>query len=950
MKTLLLAAWLLINLAAPAHAAPVIGFVSGIVASLSATAVGSFVLRMAASAVLSAVSKALAGKRKNGQRGITTEVTLTGDLNPQSFILGKYATGGVFVCTPLSHTVGGTPNDHLTQIIDLGDFTGATLEGLFFNSERVEIGTETHPDYGLKIMGDYENYAWVKFYDGTQTVADPMLLDKYSDHPDRPWSSDMIGRGKVHAIVTTKLHDTLWNGQIPNLRFELGGMPLYDVRKDDTAGGTGAHRWDDPTTWETTENNIVQVYNILRGITLPDGRVWGGAAQAEDLPVSEWAAAMNVCDYVRDTIEGPMKVYRAGLEVLVNEEPAAVIEKLLLACNGEIAPDGGVFHIRAGAVNLPAFYITDDDILGDRPQRLDPWPTLDQTVNGVEASFPNPEAAWEPTDAPPLYRADLEAEDQGRRLVQTLDFSAVPYKFHVQWLMHGFLNDARRFRRHSVPLGPDAAFLSPLDVLGWTSDRNGYDAKLFEVENKATDPRTYSSVFGLHEVDPGAYDWTEGDEKPTFKPPTKVTVPDPHKLVCVMDPRPIEDGAGAPKKAAVALSFVPFIGDGVEWEVRDATTLQTVSKGATLDTASGSIVVSDGVVPAQVLEGRLKAVGATASEWSDWVSVTVDDVRPGLGDLSDALGETITSTVQNQHGIELDVLALAEASLSDIWNGFTTAQELAAAEATIAELSVTRVTEDEALAAVSTQVSAHFGSLSAMAQQTAFAVATANGVESGIGWIVDGGFLRLASMQNGVFEPVETVFSVGAGVLDFSESGMAIFGGVLQADNYVPGVAGWRIGQDGTIEARGLEVYGDMIADGRIKVVYDAQSGHGAFKKTVVSNGNHGTIALSGQANATQVMYYFEVLPDGINGASFSWAIVCENSAYFANELVLASGSETVPAGGPSDFVIERTGVGFSGRPLNPGDTIYLRITGLTGSFELEGQINAEQTLLVGGS
>ena len=104
----------------------------------------------------------------------------------------------------------------------------------------------------------------VKYYDGTQLAADPMLISKYGAASVRPWTADMIGRGICYAILTFRYERTIFNG-FPTVRFVMQGIPLYDPRKDSTAGGVGAHRWANLATWEWSANPIVQLYNLHRG-------------------------------------------------------------------------------------------------------------------------------------------------------------------------------------------------------------------------------------------------------------------------------------------------------------------------------------------------------------------------------------------------------------------------------------------------------------------------------------------------------------------------------------------------------------------------------------------------------------------------------------------------------------------------------------------------------------
>jgi hypothetical protein len=47
--------------------------------------------------------------------------------------------------------------------------------------------------------------------------------------------------------------------------------------------------------------------------------------------------------------------------------------------------------------------------------------------------------------------------------------------------MLAWLKDNRRWRRHTIILGHYAAGIEPLDVVAWTSERNGYITKHFDV-------------------------------------------------------------------------------------------------------------------------------------------------------------------------------------------------------------------------------------------------------------------------------------------------------------------------------------------------------------------------------------------------------------------------------------------------------------------------------------
>ncbi|MBW6506170.1 MAG: hypothetical protein K0B00_05385 [Rhodobacteraceae bacterium] len=527
-------------------------------AALAATigTTGAFIVRLLVSVALSALAQALAPKPRSP--GIKTSTTATGGTNPQSFILGQYATAGFALAPAMSHgTSGKTPNAYLTYVIDLGDVPGQALTGLIIDDAFVEIGPDVvseggttlfsglpgwpvwpdWPDplglfprigeitYGRPVLGKYQGYAWVTFYDGTQTAADPMLLAKYGDAADRPWQADMVGTGLCYAVLTFRYNRELFNA-LPRVRFVLAGIPLYDPRADDTVGGSGAQRWSDPASWAPSANPVVQIYNILRGIALPDGSIWGGESTGDDLPLDVWFAAMNDCDLPVALAEGGSEPqYRAGFEVTVDEEPASVIEELLKGCSGQMAEVGGIWKIRVGGPGLPVYVFSDDDVIVTAAQGFEPFPGLDRTWNGIQASYPEPSSLWESKDAPPRFNADYEALDQGRRLVADLSLPAVPYSGQVQRLMRAYIEEERRFRRHGLTLPPDAAILEPLDAVVWTSAANGYEAKVFEVAECVDDLGTALQQVSLRERDPADYDWTPADELPWEPVATGLTPP-----------------------------------------------------------------------------------------------------------------------------------------------------------------------------------------------------------------------------------------------------------------------------------------------------------------------------------------------------------------------------------------------------------------------------------------
>jgi len=614
---------------------------SAFAGKFAATALGKFLTntivgRLLSSVALSALKAALVGKPKVEQSGLRKQQTSTGGITAASFVMGMYATGGQLLAPPMSHGEGnGVPNAYLTYVIELGDIPGQTLEGLILDGEKVEIGAAQLSDYGNPVQGRFQGKAWVKYHDGSQTTADPMLLDKYGDDPDRPWQADMIGTGLCYAIVTF-LFDREVYSSFPSVRFEVGGIPLYDPRKDSTVGGLGTHRWADRSTWESSENPGVQAYNVMRGIDFGGGNIWGGLTDAEDLPLAVWWAAMNKADAaVSDGLSGTEAQFRSSYEVFAEDEPASVLEDLLRGCAGTMAENGGVWKIRLGGPSLPVYFFTDEAQLISEDATYTPFSDATEPMNGVQASYPDPDALWEPRDAPALYDAVFEAED-GERSVGNLTLNAAPYGAQVQRVMQSYLKAERRYRRHDLALPPDAVALEPLDVVSWTSDRHNYAAKQFEVRS-STDPLlTGAPRFGLLEVDPDDYDPTGFVMQPLGDVPTsRTSAPAQDVPGFAVQPATVDDVTGAAKLPALRLLWDPDLPDvrGIRWEVRIPNG-PTVSQGTTQAVFAGEQLITEGLLPGSAFETRAKLVADRATSWSDWITTTTPNARLGIADLA----------------------------------------------------------------------------------------------------------------------------------------------------------------------------------------------------------------------------------------------------------------------------------------------------------------------------
>lgn len=617
------------------------GWIAG--AGFASTAIGSLAVKLLTSVAISALQQALEPSHQGG--GITISATLRGEDNPETIILGRYATAGQSVYVN-SH---GTSRRWLTHVVEICSAPGATLNRLMLGDQWVTLAATPmagYEEYGLPVTSeDYAGgYVFVKFYNGSQTVADPMLVAKYGTDPDRPWASTAVGTGLCYAILTFYHHAEILP-QIPAYRFELDGIPLYDVRKDSTAGGSGPQRLATPSTWTQTNNPAVMIWNILRGIPLPGGEVWGGGFGLDLIPAAVWTAAMNRCDAPAAISGGGTEPsYRAGLEAALTQEPAATVTELLKACSGTIADMGYAWTIAIGAPALPVYAISDDDVIVSKSQTLDPFPSLADTYNAVSARYPSPSHLWESHEAPLRTDATAEASDVFGRRTASLTLPAAPYGKQVQRLAKAWLQDNRRFIRHIVNVPPDAAALDMADTLDWSSARNGYADKTFSLHEIAEDIRTCIRQVSIRERDPSDYDWDGSAELPT--PPITVVTPVAAESVAgfAAIAATVVDANATARRAAIEIIWNPEIAaDGLIWELRLSGQTVVQLQGDTQRVSDGSEILISGILPATAYQIRARLIASRKTDWTSWINVTTLPIGLGAADMSGAFLTQIES-------------------------------------------------------------------------------------------------------------------------------------------------------------------------------------------------------------------------------------------------------------------------------------------------------------------
>ncbi|QKV18710.1 phage tail protein [Oricola thermophila] len=446
--------------AEPAHADPISAAVSAVSSFIGGVgsffaglgAVGKIAVQIGLNLLGSVVTRALAGKGKQQPAaGVRLDVQY-GEFVDRQIALGLCGVAGDDCYT---HTYG-SGNSHIQKVYLLSDYPCTSLERIAWNGEWKSLGAND-PVKGRKIQG-IEGDAWVKFHDGMPGQTADAGLVSTGSALDR-WTNDHIGEGCAYVVVTIR-YDREKLAQFPSLFFEFKGAPLYDRRKDSTAGGSGPQRADDITTHEYSENPIVMAENYERGFSVNGDMFCGKGMTDDELPFAEWVAGMNVCDEI---VDGQPR-YRCGLILSAGPDTphSANLEAILQSCAATMGSDGVREYPLMAVVEPLTFTIRQSDAVAGTTQiyrRLGP---LRAAVNEVSGNYPDRDAIWSPR-AYGLRQSAVARANHGVRKHASLDFMMVPWAGQVDRLADIYLREQEFEALVTITLPPAFQTILPGD-------------------------------------------------------------------------------------------------------------------------------------------------------------------------------------------------------------------------------------------------------------------------------------------------------------------------------------------------------------------------------------------------------------------------------------------------------------------------------------------------------
>ncbi len=453
---------------AAAKADPVTATIAA-VSAFASTAVGSFVVNAALSAAVSWGASKLMGKNKAGvsERQASVQTLSLGEV-PREALIGETITGGSLV--DVFYHGGQYGTDYVTRCIALADHKIEALLGYY-------IDDVYYPWTANGLQAGFSNALDMEFVNASASGTPP---------PSRwlaasGWSNNDVGVGVTRIWVSAKFDEKVWPQGLPQMRFVVRGLKVYDPRKDAALGyaGGGAQTWSNPATHTWSRNATLLRYAMVRGVYIEGHQgeaqhlLIGRGLTPEEAPPARIIAPANLCDEDVDGAfaDGPT-LYTANGTIRASDTFISVEEWFAAAMAGVIVQREGGVEIEPGQAKAAVMTITDGDLVVGEPVTFSAFLNDGDggRINTVVPRYVSPAQKWKDFAGP--VRRDLAdiTKDGGPREM-TLSLILVTDGRQADWCAEIVRRSSRLEKRATIVLPPDCAMLEEGDWIAWQSDR-----------------------------------------------------------------------------------------------------------------------------------------------------------------------------------------------------------------------------------------------------------------------------------------------------------------------------------------------------------------------------------------------------------------------------------------------------------------------------------------------
>lgn len=617
---------------------------------------------------------------------------------PREMIIGQRLVGGSMV----ARYSRGSNLYNAHMVIQVADHPCVELSKVYDNGRVVQDSPLVH---GVRTeITAYSNSGgprvWMTWHDGRAgQTADADLITKSAQDPEvvngtlPAWSSDHRGAGcaYIHAEVQ-------WDSDIltsmPQFTWLVKGAPLYDRRKDSTAGGSGSHRLGSPSTWEYSTNARVALDHYLLGYKVEDEDIAFGIGLApEDVPYAEFEACADLCDEDVETGTGltveTIKRYAANGVISAADYYEDVVEAMQLQMAARVVDLGGSIGIVGAEERSVVVSLTDGDLVRGEPIQFAPNLPFSDLYGSVAGTFSDPGNLYQPTPYDTQYTAFRALPDGGEAQAVTLP---LPYEVHPRRavrLASAWLSRESLQPRLIAVFSPKAWKLRPGDWFDFTSAPLQLDAEKFEVVDIVHN-EDFTVVITARAIDPDFLAFDNDNDPdlsiPPDVPPVPLFLDAPEFDVAVTT---LEAGGVVEPALEVTLTSDETVAREIvyEYAVWDglADPGEEVVGPTLVDSAHVSQIVTKlrkGILPDTVYSVRAKAkAGSRESPWTEWCTPVLTGSTYAVGSASSVPWSGVTGSGKPADNATKNTLTFASSAPSsptngDIWVDTTSAPYL----------------------------------------------------------------------------------------------------------------------------------------------------------------------------------------------------------------------------------------------------------------------------------
>jgi len=332
--------------------------------------------------------------------------------------------------------------------------------------------------------GTTESLITVEPHFGSDTQTASSLLSETNG-----WGNEHKLSGLAYLAIKFK-----WNpekfGSLPTVQANVKGRKVYNPNLDGTVtGGSGSHRKDTSSTWEFSDNPILQLLDYLRndrfGMGIPNSYF--------DSNFADWQTASDVCDVTFTPFTGSLvtpKLMSSNTVVDTSRKAIENVKNFVRGSRSYLNFTGGKYNVLVETTGSASITLTEDNIIGGITVQSK---NKNSRYNRVIVNFINPDknsqsdtAQFPPVDETGLDSADqhetMKTDDGGLLLEGRFDFSMLTSAFQAQEMAEVILRRSRSSLDISLRADATALDLAIGDIVNVTHATPSFSAKPFRVQ------------------------------------------------------------------------------------------------------------------------------------------------------------------------------------------------------------------------------------------------------------------------------------------------------------------------------------------------------------------------------------------------------------------------------------------------------------------------------------